>query len=192
MVMKREIFQIQIALLGFKPKIWRRLLVSSSILLRDLHKVIQTSMGWENAHSHQFIKDGKFYSPRLKDDTDWDEAKHVDYKRTRLHDLLKEVNDEMIYEYDFGDSWQHSIVLEKILPMDPGFKHPACITGKMRCPPEDTGGVVGYADLLEKLKDPKGESYETAAYWLGTEYDPEYFDKTEVNALLRSKNFGCY
>lgn len=167
-------------------------MVPSGILLRDFHKVIQTAMGWENAHLHQFIKDKKYYSPRSKEDTFWDDAVNVDYKKTRLHDLLQKEKDKMIYEYDFGDSWDHAITLEKILAMEPGFKHPVCLAGKMRCPPEDSGGVMGYAMMLENLKDPKGEHYDDAADWLGTEYDAEYFDKKEVNMLLKGKNFGCY
>jgi hypothetical protein len=190
--MKREIYQVKVSLTGFNPKIWRRLLVPSSMLLRDFHKVIQTGMGWENAHLHQFIKDKKFYAPRLKEDTLWDDANNVDYKRTRIHDLLQKENDKLIYEYDFGDSWKHTIILEKVVPIDPAFKHPVCIAGKMRCPPEDSGGVMGYAMMLENLKDPKGENYDDAADWLGTEYDPEYFDRNEVNMLLKGKSFGCY
>lgn len=190
--MKKDIYQINIALMGFTPKIWRRLMIPSGILLRDLHKVIQTAMGWENAHLHHFIKDRTFYAPKLKDDFSWDDNTNVDYKRTRLHDLMEHEKDQVIYEYDFGDSWRHQIALEKILPPDPLFKHPFCLAGKMRCPPEDSGGVHGYADMLEKLKDPKGDHYQDAAYWLGTEYDPEYFDKKEVNELLKTKNFGCY
>lgn len=190
--MKKEIYQIQVSLIGSKPKIWRRLIVPSNMPLHDLHKVIQTSMGWENAHAHQFIFENKFYSQPSKDDPMWDDNKNVDYKKVRVHDLLKAEKDQMIYEYDFGDSWNHSIVLEKILPQDQTLKHPVCIAGKMRCPPEDSGGIHRYSMLLEQLKDPKGEGYEDAAYWLGTEYDPEYFDKEEINALLRSRNFGCY
>jgi len=190
--MKKEIYQIQLTLNGSKPKIWRRLLVPSSMLLSDLHKVIQTTMGWENYHLHHFKKDDKFYSPRTKDDPLWDDKNNLDYKKIRIHDLLLAEKDKIVYEYDFGDSWEHIIVLEKILPLDPTFKHPVCQAGKMRCPPEDSGGIDSYVDLLEKLQDPKSPGYSQAADWLGTEYDPEYFDREEINSMLRSKNFGCF
>lgn len=190
--MKKEIYQIQVTLIGSKPKIWRRLLVPSNILLSDLHKVIQTALGWENAHLHQFIQDNKYYEPPSKDEHKKDSSDRVDYKKIRLHDLLKEEKDQLVYEYDFGDSWKHSIVLEKNLPMEQVMKHPVCLAGKMRCPPEDSGGIFGYTNLIENLQDPKREGYKNAADWLGTEYDPEYFDKDEVNALLRTKNYGCY
>lgn len=190
--MKKEIYQIQVTLIGSKPKIWRRLLVPSNILLSDLHKVIQTAMGWENAHLHQFVQGSKHYAQPAKGEPFWDGLEMVDYKKVRLHDLLKSEKDKLVYEYDFGDSWEHSVALEKVLPMDQILKHPVCLAGKMRCPPEDSGGIFGYTDLTEKLKDPKGEGYRNAADWLGTEYDPDYFDKDEVNHLLKSKNYGCY
>jgi hypothetical protein len=190
--MKKEIFQLQVVLDDSKPKIWRRLLIPSNILLSDLHKIIQTAMGWENAHLHHFIKDNKFYTPPSKGDSHWNNVDHVEYKKLRLHDFLHEEKDTFVYEYDFRDKWMHTIVLEKVMPMDQVMKHPVCLTGKMRCPPEDSGGIIKYTDLTEKLVDPKGEGYKSAADWLGTEYDPEYFDKDEVNALLKTKNYGCY
>ena len=122
----------------------------------------------------------------------WDDMNDIDYKKVRLHDLLQVENDKILYEYDFGDGWLHTITLEKILPPDPTFKYPICLTGKMRCPPEDSGGIEGYINLLANLQDIKSPGYDEAADWLGTEYDPNYFDKEEINTLLRSKNYGCF
>ncbi|HDJ33549.1 MAG TPA: plasmid pRiA4b ORF-3 family protein [Bacteroidetes bacterium] len=189
--MSAKIYQIQIALKGIKPKIWRRLLVPSDLLLSDFHKVIQTSMGWTNSHLHQFIKDNTFYSARMQDDDFWDEMDNVDYKNMKLSDLLKKEKEKMVYEYDFGDGWEHDIILEKILPVDKNTKYPVCLAGKMSCPPEDCGGVWGYADMLEILKDPDHEEYETYVEWLGGEFDPEYFDKDLVNQLLMEEEYGC-
>jgi len=189
--MTNKIYQIQIALKRFKPKIWRRLLIPSDLLLSDFHKVIQTSMGWTNSHLHQFIKNRTFYTVKMQDDDLWDEMDNVDYKEMKISDLLKKEKDKIVYEYDFGDGWEHDIILEKILPPDNDTKHPICLTGKMNCPPEDCGGIWGYSDMLEILKDPDHEEYESYIEWLGEEFDPTYFDKDEVNELLREKDYGC-
>lgn len=190
--MAKQIFQVKIELQGFKPKIWRRLLINSDLLLSDFHSVIQSAMGWTNSHLHQFIKNKTYYSVRMKDDEWWDDMNNVDYKKMKVSDLLKYEKDKIVYEYDFGDSWHHNIILEKILPPDAKMKLPICLAGKMNCPPEDCGGVWGYADMLEIIKDPSHEEYEDYIEWLGEDFDPEYFDKDDVTALLSGKNYGCF
>ena len=184
--MKKKIYQIQIALKGFKPKIWRRILIPSDLLLSDFHMIIQTTMGWTNSHLHQFIKNRTFYTVRMHDDDLWDEMDNVDYKKMKISDLLEKEKEKIIYDYDFGDSWEHDIILEKILPIDDKIKYPICLTGKMNCPPEDCGGVWGYADMLEILKQPDHEEYESYMEWLGDDFDPEYFDKDEINEMLKN------
>jgi len=186
--MAKEIYQIKISLKGFSPKIWRRLLVRSDILLPDLHKIIQTTMGWTNSHLHQFVKNQEYFA--LPSDDDWDAFPTHDYRKIKLNSLLKRTKDKLTYEYDFGDGWKHEILLEKILPFDESLKYPVCLAGKMSCPPEDCGGVWGYSDMLEILKDPEHEEYEKYLEWLGGDFDPEDFDKDEVNEMLRTKNFG--
>lgn len=181
-----KIYQIQIVLRGSKPKIWRRLLVSSDLLLSDFHKTIQTAMGWTNSHLHQFIKNRTFYTVRMPDDDSWGEMDNVDYEKFKICDLLKKEKEKIVYEYDFGDSWEHDVIVEKILPVDDKLKYPICLAGKMACPPEDCGGVWGYADMLAVLKEPDHEEYENYMDWLGEDFDPEYFDKEEVNELLRT------
>jgi hypothetical protein len=193
--MTDKIFQIQIALKNFKPKIWRRILIPSDLLLTNFHKIIQTTMGWTNSHLHQFEKNRIFYSVKFEDDDDfWDDMNQVDYKKKkiRVSDLIKAEKEKMIYEYDFGDGWEHEIVLEKILPIDKTIKYPVCINGKMACPPEDCGGVWGYENMLEVLKQPDHEEYEGFNEWLGEGFDPEDFDIEEVNEMLGEKNYGCY
>ena len=189
--MTRNIYQIQISLKEFKPKIWRRILVQSDLLLSDFHKIIQTSMGWTNSHLHHFIKNRTFYTLKMKDDDLWDEMDNLDYKEMKISDLLKKEKERIIYEYDFGDGWEHDILLEKILPFDEKLKYPICISGKMNCPPEDCGGVWGYSNMLEILKQPEHEEYDSYIEWLGGEFDPEYFDQDEVNDLLDQKDYGC-
>ena len=190
--MTKKTYQIQIALKGSRPKIWRRILVPSDLLLSDFHKVIQTTMGWTNSHLHQFIKNRTFYARRMPDDYTWEEMNNVDYKKLKISDLLKKEKEKIVYEYDFGDGWEHEIILEKILPIDEEKKYPVCLTGKNNCPPEDCGGIWGYSDLLEILKHPDHEEYEEYSEWLGEDFDPKYFDKDKINKMLRTKDFGCF
>ncbi len=191
--MADQIFQIQIALKGTKPKIWRRILIQSDKSLLDFHKIIQTTMGWTNSHLHHFIKDQTFYTIRYPNDDLWGFSNNVDYKKKKIKisDLLRLVKDKIAYEYDFGDGWLHVITLEKILPYDSTQKYPICIAGKRNCPPEDCGGIWGYAGMLQVLENPAHEEYSDLTDWLGEDFDPEYFDKTEINALLTEKNYGC-
>ncbi|HUX53843.1 MAG TPA: plasmid pRiA4b ORF-3 family protein [Williamwhitmania sp.] len=191
--MANQIYQVQVTLKDSKPKIWRRLLIPSDMLLADLHKVIQTSMGWTNSHLHQFIKDKKFYEVRQPDDDFWNDFKSIDYKKKkiRVSDLLPAEKETMIYEYDFGDGWEHVITLEKILPMEEGRKYPTCVAGKMACPPEDCGGVWGYAEMLKTIQQPEHEDYNDTIEWLGEDFEPEYFNIDEINDFLGEKNYGC-
>jgi len=160
-------------------------LIQSDLLLSDFHSVIQIVMGWENSHLHQFIKNKTFYAERMKDDWTWGDLKNVDYKNLKISDLLNKEKDKIEYEYDFGDSWFHDVLLEKILPADNKVKYPVCMDGRLVCPPEDSGGIWGYKSLLEILKNPKSEEYEEYLEWLGGEFDPEHFDKDEVNKVLK-------
>ena len=190
--MTNNIYQIQIALKEFKPKIWRRILVPSDLLLSDFHKIIQTTMGWTNSHLHEFNKDKLSYLKKSDNDLMWDDRYQIDYKGIKISDLLKDEKKKIFYEYDFGDGWSHEILLEKILPVDNKIKYPVCIKGKMNCPPEDCGGVWGYSDMLEILSQPNHEEHEEFIEAYGDDFDPEYFDKDEVNELLREKNYGCW
>jgi hypothetical protein len=188
----KKIFQIKIALNGSRPKIWRRVLVRSDLLLSDFHKIIQTTMGWTNSHLHQFIKDGTFYTVRMPDDVFWGEMNNVDYKKIKVSDLLTTENEKIRYQYDYGDNWEHDITLEKILPIDEKKKYPICVAGKMNCPPEDCGGIWGYLNMLKILKKPDHEEYDTYIEWLGEEFDPQDFDKDMVNILLNEEDYGCF
>lgn len=182
--MEDKVFQVLIVLRDSKPKIWRRLLVPSSMLLSDFHKVIQTSVGWENVHFHHFIKDNFFYTVKMENDDFWDEVRNRDYKEIKVSDLLNHKHDKIIYEYDFGDSWLHDIILEEIDDSKSEIKYPVCIDGKMSAPPEDSGGILGYHNILEIIKNPEHKYYENYRDWLDEDFDPEYFNIDEVNKLL--------
>src|SRR6187399_2804275 len=103
--MTTRIYQLQIVLLGFEPKIWRRIRIPSDTLLSDFHIVIQIIMGWYNSHLHQFIVDGKNYMEKMDEDEMWDELEKIDYEGVRLDEVLKSEEDRIQYEYDFGDGW---------------------------------------------------------------------------------------
>ena len=179
-----KIYQIKVTLRDSKPPIWRRLLVPASTNLFDLHKIIQISMGWSNGHLHQFIVAGQYYGIPSKED--W--MPMLDERKHRLAKVAPGENSRFIYEYDFGDSWEHEIRVEKILPLDPQGIYPCCIKGKKACPPEDIGGIWGFAEFMEAMKDPNHEEHESYLEWWGGPYDPDAFDLDEINQQLQMIN----
>jgi len=188
--MDKWIYKLKITLLDTKPLIWRRILVRENVLLSDLHKIIQTTMGWTNSHLHHFIKDNTFYTVKMADDDFWDELNNVDYKGIRINEILQFVKNTIIYEYDFGDGWMHEILLEKFVKEDKNVRYPVCIAGKYNCPPEDVGGTGGYMDLIRIMKNPNHKEYESYIKWLGGKYDYTDFDINNVNKELTKRNFG--
>lgn len=184
-----QIYQLKIELKYITPKIWRRILVYDDVMLSDFHKIIQSSMGWENAHLHKFVKNNRTYI--MPDEEFNTGSRCIDYRVVTLNDLLKKENDLLEYEYDFGDSWKHDIILEKILPHDKMKYYPVCIDGERNCPPEDCGGFPGYKHLLSVISDPSNEEYEFMKEWVGEEYDPEYFDPELICEILEEEDFGC-
>ncbi len=184
--MTKQIYQIQVVLTNTKPKIWRRLLVNSDILLVDLHRIIQTAMGWTNSHLHLFNDGMTDYAPR-----EFEVEGSRNSRTIKLNSILKKEKSKILYEYDFGDSWNHDIILEKIIKEEETGQIPRCIKGKRNCPPEDCGGTWGYSDLLLTISNPKHEDYESMMEWLGGNFDPEHFDIDEINNNLRQKDYGC-
>lgn len=181
-----KIYQLKVSLKGSKPIIWRRLLTRSNTLLSDLHLIFQTTMGWTNSHLHQFMINRIIFAESNPEN----EFYCVDYTKVGISHILKTEKDKMIYEYDFGDGWIHEIMLEKILDKDLNKNIPICIDGKNACPPEDCGGIGGYYNLLEIIGNPEHEEYTDMIEWLEGEFDPSEFDKTIINELLNTKNYG--
>lgn len=175
------LFQLKITLKNIKPPIWRRVLVHSNIKLPDLHKIIQTVMGWTNSHLHQFVINNSNYA--LPDDESFLEI--VDYRKIKLDSLITTLKSKIKYEYDFGDGWEHEIVLEKVLDRDKELFYPVCIGGKRNCPPEDCGGPYSYEELIEIINNPKHDEHDEMIAWLGGEFDPEEFDLEAINEDLR-------
>ncbi|MCY3022419.1 MAG: plasmid pRiA4b ORF-3 family protein [Planctomycetota bacterium] len=179
-----QLYQLKVTLRGAKPPIWRRLQVPSDIPLSELHVVLLIAMGWDGGHLHQFIKEQVYYGP-VDPDLGMDDME--DEKGVVLRDLLPHAKSKLIYEYDFGDSWEHEVLVEKVLAPETNTRYPVCLDGARACPPEDCGGVWGYAELLKIMKDPKHEEYAERLEWLGEELDPEAFDVARVNAELQSR-----
>jgi len=184
----RQNYQIKIVLNSIKPPVWRRLVVDSRMTMDALHDAIQISMGWEGSHLHQFIdRDGVIYN--LQDDEDFmmdfgDAA--VDESLVLINEVLKQEKDWIKYEYDFGDGWEHKVILEKKLAHKKGQFPVVCIKGRRSCPPEDCGGPWRYQHMLEQLAAPDDkEEYEELLEWLGEDFDAEHFNVNEVNAVLQ-------
>ncbi len=173
-------FQFKITLKQAPLPIWRRMIVTNNINFDDFHQNIQFFMGWDNCHLYHFCKGRNLFIVESIDTDGWGAGDEILASETYLSELFVKEKDKLLYEYDFGDGWLHEIVLEKILDLDTTKKYPIYVTGKGMCPPEDCGGVYGYAEILEALKDPKHEQYEEYCEWLGIEsgdeWNPEEFD----------------
>ncbi len=183
-----NIYQIKVTLNDSKPPIWRRILVEDTTTLSKLHAILQTVMGWTNSHLHQFIIDEEFYG---EPDDEFGDIEIKNEKRYRLNQFVERKGFKFIYEYDFGDSWEHTILVEAILPADPstgsGSKHHSvCVAGKRACPPESSGGVWGYGEILEASTNPKHPEHNRYLEWIGENFDSEHFDLDEVNKVLRN------
>jgi len=201
-----QVHELKITLRRSKPPIWRRIAVPSDMKLSDLHIVIQIVMGWTDSHLHQFVirNPGPRPTPQelfsldiqeriemmtMSRDRCWSDLRMEleeaeDEAKARLCELAPAVKSKLIYEYDFGDGWDHQIDVVKIGPPTEGVDYPVCLKGKLACPPEDCGGIWGYYEMLEALKDPKHERHEDFADWIGDSFDPERFDLDEINTQL--------
>lgn len=175
------LYQIKITLQDLRPPIWRRVQVRSDISLGELHQIIQIAMGWTNSHLHLFLIQGMEYGEPAPE-YDW-EVK--DERKVKLNRVVSGEKFKFRYTYDMGDSWEHEIQIEKILPAGSEvLRYGVCVTGKRACPPEDCGGTWGYTELIETLRDPNHPEHESMLEWAGEEFNPEAFDVNEVNEAL--------
>lgn len=176
-----DIYQIKVTLKNCRPPIWRRVLVPSDIRLPRLHRILQMAMGWTDSHLHMFTIRGEQFGVPDEDFPDM-----VRNERNVRLDKLVGAGGTFVYEYDFGDSWEHAIKVEKILPALPDVRIPLCLAGNRACPPEDCGGAWGYEHLLEVLRDPTHEEHDEMLTWLGDGFDLEAFDIDATNVELRT------
>jgi hypothetical protein len=146
-----------------------------------MHWIIQITMGWTNSHLHQFKAGETYYGEPHLDDF----YEVMNERNSRLKEVLTKPKENFEYVYDFGDSWEHKIILEKVLEPEAGAPYPICTAGKRACPPEDCGGVWGFAEFLSAIADPGHEAHEEYLEWIGGNFDPEAFDVDKVNQMLR-------
>lgn len=178
-----SILQLKIVLRNSQPPIWRRFMVKDTITFHKLHEIVQVVMGWTNSHLYDF----KLGNQRLSipNHFDWD-GDLVDSRKTKLS-ILK-LQQKFDYMYDFGDGWEHTLVVEKALPDSTSLSHPICLKGSLSCPPEDCGGLGGYYYLLQIQNNKKHPEYkERIVDWLGEDFNAELFDIKEINKELMER-----
>jgi hypothetical protein len=181
-----RVYQLKITLKHIRPPIWRRLQVRGDITLGQLHRFLQVAMGWSDSHLHLFRIGRTEYTQPYPEEDLFSESKAKDEDEAILGEVVRSEKHRFIYVYDYGDHWEHDIVVEKILPREGEMAHPICLAGRRACPPEDCGGPWGYGGMLQALSDPSHPEHETYTEWLGGGFDPEEFDLEELNRRLSS------
>jgi hypothetical protein len=176
----QSVFRLRITLDEVVPTVWRRLLVPGSVRLAKLHLMFQAAMGWTNSHLHSFRIGDRLFGMQFDDYPE----EELDEKGVTVLSAIGR-HRRFSYEYDFGDSWDHEIVVEDLMRLPRGLKHAVCLDGQNACPPEDCGGAHGYAELLEVLADPTHEDHEHFTSWVGGPFDPTFFDLAAANVALQ-------
>jgi len=177
-----SVHRLKVTLREVRPPVWRRIEVSSDLTLGELSAILEAAMGWLGGHLHRFDVAGTAYGIPAPD---W-EVDCLDENRFRLGEVLPRVGSELRWDYDFGDGWEHDVVVEAVGPAEPGVEYPRCLKGRRACPPEDCGGVWGYQELLELQADPGLEDPDDLREWLGPDFDPAYFDAAETTEAMRA------
>lgn len=178
-----SIFRIRATLLEIQPPVWRSIELSDQTTLKQLHRILQIAMGWEDCHLHEFVIRGQRYGKR---DPDFDSAESIlPETGVSLADVLQKPKSQITYIYDLGDYWQHSVRLEAIGVADSETQYPRVVDGVRACPPEDCGGTSGYMDLLKILGDPSHEEFENMREWADPKFNAEAFSLDAVNTRLR-------
>jgi hypothetical protein len=176
-----EIATLRIELKDSDPPIWRVLEVPTSITLKVLHDIVQAAMGWLDYHLWEMVIDGQTYGLPMEED--WGTAPRKVASRTRLRDLLTPGTTVIDYTYDFGDNWEHALIVSDVRAGDPATVYPRFIEGARDCPPEDCGGIPGFYDMLEARADPKHPNHAEIAEWLEG-YDPDELDIFPIRVAL--------
>ena len=183
-----KILELDIVLKDVKPKMWRRILIPDNKSFHELHFAIQFAMGWSGEHLYHFIVGRfiRFIGYRLEDGSDPDVLENA--RTVAISTLLNSPEDSILYQYDFGDCWEHQVTVRNIHPKEKGRKYPVLVAGARACPPEDVGGILGYSELLYAMKKKDSEDYKMFVDWLGGPFDPKEFDKDSIN----SRYFGNF
>ena len=175
------VHQFLIVLSNTDPLVWRRIQVPASYSFWDLHVAIQDAMGWLDCHLHEFTvvldsKSGRIGRFGIPVDDMLEQPPIRPGWTVKVSDVLDRGDLPMLYVYDFGDEWRHMMVYEGGAQLDRSVKYPRCVSGGRKCPPEDCGGVDGYVELLEAIRDPKHERHTELLEWLGGYFDPDEFN----------------
>ena len=184
-------FRVRLDLVGAKPPIWRRLLLPGDLTLPRLHDVVQAAMGWTDSHLHRFRTGRDHRSPAFLTPFDVEEGEEgMPEDGVRFDQLVAEKGDGLWYEYDFGDGWEHQLLVEEVLAEPPAA--PRVVAGKMACPPEDCGGIHGYLEIAAWVRADRADSSlpqwfedrEHALTWLPPDWHPDEFDVEEADAAV--------
>ena len=171
------IARLKITLDDVKPTVLRRVEVPLSIRLDRLHLAIQAAMGWSNSHLYEIRAGDVGWGDPDPDGGDGP----FDARKARLVDVLEDVGTKTLrYLYDFGDGWEHTIKIERIMDAVPGVAYPHLVEAAGRCPPEDVGGPWGYAEFLEAIHDPKHDRHAELKDWIGDDFDPNLVDTDQL------------
>jgi len=176
------------------PVVWRRVLVPAAATLADLHAVIQAAMGWQNAHLHQFRIGDRCYGPSGADlDLVPEDAVRLD--QVIATDPAPRSPSALEYLYDFGDDWEHQVIVETVVAADPDGRYPRCTGGQGACPPEDCGGIPGYQRVRDVLAGPPSPDQNELLDWLGldrpADFAPARFDHRDADTRLAALTWAA-
>lgn len=180
-----KVHRLKVTLRGVRPPVWRRIEVGSDFTLGSLAPVLEAATGWDGSHLHAFDAGGVRY--QAHDEFLHDHRGVRSEDTARVCDVLPAVGAKMRWEYDFGDGWEHDVVVEAIEALRVGQVVPACVGGARACPPEDCGGAWGYAELLEARSDRNHPRHEDSSEWLPASFDPEAFDAGAANRAMQAR-----
>jgi hypothetical protein len=179
----KNVYQFKISLRGTRPPVWRRIQVPESYTFYDLHVAIQDAMGWLDYHLHMFeFKDKGDYGRDIRidcpfADPDFEEEEPILTTEVPIKAFFKKTRDRALYTYDFGDGWQHDVILERVVPREPGKTYPVCLDGGLSGPPEDCGGTPGYYQCIKAIRN--NDNADGLLTWLGS-WRPDLFNPSGV------------
>ncbi len=173
---------LKVTLREVKPAVWRRIVVKSETPLPKLNLVLERVMGWDGYHLHMFDAGGILFGV-----PDEDADYVINEKAATVKHVLPRVGSSLRWDYDFGDGWEHDVVVEAIESPQEGKRYPVCLDGERACPPEDCGGVGGYEELLRVLADPSDPEHEHMVSWAPDGFDPAAFDLVAANRRIRGR-----
>lgn len=179
------VHRLKVTLRQVKPPVWRRIEVPSDIKLSDLSDVLEAAMGWYGGHLHAFEAGGVSYELPDPDAFGFGPPP-VDERKARLGELLPTVGSKMRWDYDFGDGWEHDVLVEAVEPRRSEVTYPVCLAGKRACPPDDCGGPWGYGNLLAALADPNHPEHDEMTEWAPPGFDLAVFDPNEATDDMRT------